>query len=749
MERAMAALEKHETTVKCMAVVSTLLEEGGGFRPDDLLRPEHGGFSLEFVAAIKAYIANPARPVDQVRLRRFQAKVFALMAASVGRCVLPANHHGGSSCSCVRFGLRTGFIYITSQFCAVSMGLLHPFVVDCLVPSLDVIDACPPEMHARVSGPSLIGMVFVTTCRPLMLVADPGLGKTACLVGWAIHHLMQSDSATVLLIVPTQAIMWNHANTLKDLCEKTGCGDTLAWQWLVPPDEVAEEGTSDEDACAAGAHRLPFGGQFQVGDKRIGFTVWQGKGHWTQGFHQMAAHEKTETFLNARLVIATADKVHWHLLHRSTPSAFGRRVAANLSAVILDEDHIYEGYFGANMHWLLQRLRMPLYSQGRPPPRFLLATGTVGSPRDLAAALLGCDPSTVDLVKADTTCQVFTERSIAPGVDFPVETDVAQFMRAPERAHSLSRVLWLVDGKLTQELLVGLMDEDVLGSDTRVLTFANSKGEGNQLVRDIKKQAGVLSGRRHVIPYHADLPSRERRLLENYLADGEETDGTTVVGTQALELGVNIAGLHVVLIQHCPTDVMSVFQQLARSGRSPGKYGLVIIGVDSSSLSGRLALEHPEVFFNQEGRQLLIPTDLPPLQLRHLRSCVEEGRYLLGTQGWGQWKDTMLRNNFTQRTDLLEPFTSFDDAAAAMDREAASQLHGAASDTPIDPEQSGDGDAEAESADAELGSQWYRERFRSAEGTTIPVYLSRTSNDFGGAHRYVIWRAMPAIESYL
>ncbi len=49
--------------------------------------------------------------------------------------------------------------------------------------------------------------------------------------------------------------------------------------------------------------------------------------------------------------------------------------------------------------------------------------------------------------------------------------------------------------------------------------------------------------------------------------------GRVVAGTSALEMGVNIQGLDVVVMKDCPSDVMSIDQQIGRAGRQVGRPG--------------------------------------------------------------------------------------------------------------------------------------------------------------------------------
>jgi ATP-dependent helicase YprA (DUF1998 family) len=64
----------------------------------------------------------------------------------------------------------------------------------------------------------------------MVLVADPGMGKTVCLFAWAFKHLLEGgDESTAMLLVPTQAILWAHADSLKKMTKDQGLQDTLVY----------------------------------------------------------------------------------------------------------------------------------------------------------------------------------------------------------------------------------------------------------------------------------------------------------------------------------------------------------------------------------------------------------------------------------------------------------------------------------------------------------------------------------------
>ena len=89
-----------------------------------------------------------------------------------------------------------------------------------------------------------------------------------------------------------------------------------------------------------------------MGDQTIGWTIWHGKGSGFTHDPVMASHGRSEAFSSARIRIATLDVAHWSLFR----SYQNKQFASRLRCLVLDEAHSYDGVFGANVHYFLNRL---------------------------------------------------------------------------------------------------------------------------------------------------------------------------------------------------------------------------------------------------------------------------------------------------------------------------------------------------------------------------------------------------------
>src|SRR4051812_8589539 len=87
----------------------------------------------------------------------------------------------------------------------------------------------------------------------------------------------------------------------------------------------------------------------------------------------------------ANLVLTNPDMLHVGILpnHPAWADFF-----ANLAVVVVDEAHVYRGFFGSHVAKVLRRLGGICEAYG-PAPRFLLASATIANPGELAGRLTG------------------------------------------------------------------------------------------------------------------------------------------------------------------------------------------------------------------------------------------------------------------------------------------------------------------------------------------------------------------------
>jgi DEAD/DEAH box helicase domain-containing protein len=300
---------------------------------------------------------------------------------------------------------------------------------------------------------------------------------------------------------------------------------------------------------------------------------------------------------HARWVFTNPD-----MLHRSVLPAHGRWASwlRRLRYVVVDECHAYRGVFGSHVALLLRRLRRVAARYGTEPV-FVLASATVATPATSASALLGLPVTAVteDGSPAGTRTVALWEPPLllsddgtvdAAGDGSPSSTGTRSRSgrtggrggdRVPFAGENGAPVRRSA-GAETSRILADLVVEGA-----RTLAFVRSR-RGAELTaigarRALEHTAPALTGR--VASYRAGYLPEERRELERALAEGSLLG---VASTNALELGMDIAGLDAVVVAGYPGTVASFWQQAGRAGRS-GEGALVVFVARDDPLDTYLA----------------------------------------------------------------------------------------------------------------------------------------------------------------
>ncbi|MDO9300604.1 MAG: DEAD/DEAH box helicase, partial [Anaerolineales bacterium] len=95
---------------------------------------------------------------------------------------------------------------------------------------------------------------------------------------------------------------------------------------------------------------------------------------------------------NARIVLSNPDMLHTGILpHHSNWSDF----FSNLKFIVIDETHTYRGVFGSHVANVIRRLKRVAKFYGA-HPQFILASATIGNPKELAETLIEEDVELID-----------------------------------------------------------------------------------------------------------------------------------------------------------------------------------------------------------------------------------------------------------------------------------------------------------------------------------------------------------------
>ena len=318
---------------------------------------------------------------------------------------------------------------------------------------------------------------------------------------------------------------------------------------------------------------------------------------------------------NARIVLSNPDMLHTGILpHHTNWSDF----FTNLRFVVIDETHTYRGVFGSHVANVIRRLKRVANFYGA-NPQFILASATIGNPKELGERLI---EEPVHLIDKDGSA------------------------RGPR--HFIIYNPPIVDealGLRKSSLLEGVrLAQDLINSNVQSVVFARSRRSVEIILRYVQGDLTPDSSPESPLIDYKSLPSpqsmirgyrsgylpTQRREIEKGLREGTIK---TVVATNALELGIDIGGLGAAILVGYPGTVASARQQAGRAGR--GLESAAAVMVASASPLDQFLAHHPEYFFDRSPEQALVNPDHLLILLEHLRCAMFELPFQKG-EGFGR-----------------------------------------------------------------------------------------------------------------
>ena len=285
------------------------------------------------------------------------------------------------------------------------------------------------------------------------------------------------------------------------------------------------------------------------------------------------------------------------MLHRSVLPSHARwaPVLQSLRYVVIDECHRYRGVFGAHVAAVLRRLRRLCAAYGAHPV-FVLASATTTNAAQAAAKLIGVSGPEIALVSDDAS---------------------------PHGA--VRMVLW---------------QPDESSDDDAARLLAQSVADGHQTVAFIpsRKMAELVALRAarqlprpglRIDSYRSGYLPIERRALERDLQTGVLHG---VAATNALELGVDVAGLDEVIISGFPGTLSALWQQAGRAGRT-GADARVTLIARKDPLDAYL-FDHPELIFAAPVEATVLDAGNPYVLAPHLAAAAQELPLTLSDRQW-------------------------------------------------------------------------------------------------------------------
>ena len=289
------------------------------------------------------------------------------------------------------------------------------------------------------------------------------------------------------------------------------------------------------------------------------------------------------------------------MLHRTMLPGHARWAPfwASLRFVVVDECHHYRGVFGAHVAQILRRLRRIAAHYGA-SPTFVLASATTADPEVTAERLIGLPvtPVTVDGSPRGRTAIALWE---------PPLTSLHGEQGAPVRRSASAEAADLV--------------ADLVVEGVRTLAFVRSRRGAESVALQAQALLAEVdpSLASRVAPYRGGYLPEDRREIEQRLRSG---DLLATACTNALELGIDIAGLDVAVMAGFPGTRASMWQQLGRCGRG-AQGGLGVLVARDDPLDTYL-VTHPEALLGAPVEATVFDPGNPYVLAPHLCAAAQE-----------------------------------------------------------------------------------------------------------------------------
>ncbi len=280
-----------------------------------------------------------------------------------------------------------------------------------------------------------------------------------------------------------------------------------------------------------------------------------------------------------RFVLTNPDMLHLSVLPRHQQWT---RLLSTLRYVVVDEAHRYRGVFGAHVAAVLHRLRRLANHYGSDPV-FVSASATVTGAASLLERLAG----------VDDTLEVGTDSSARPALDYLL------WQPAGDPHHEAA------------ELLARLV-----GEGRQTLAFTTSRVQAELVALRAQR---LVPDPSTIASYRGGYLAGDRRELEAGLQSGRLRG---VACTNALELGVDISGVDVVINCGFPGSLAALWQQAGRAGRAE-RDALAVLIARPEPLDAYLS-EHPELIFGNPVEQTVLHPENPHVLAPHVAAAAQE-----------------------------------------------------------------------------------------------------------------------------
>ncbi|KAJ3287346.1 hypothetical protein HDU79_005787 [Rhizoclosmatium sp. JEL0117] len=313
----------------------------------------------------------------------------------------------------------------------------------------------------------------------------------------------------------------------------------------------------------------------------------------------------------SRVIFTNFDTLHkaflWH--------KYWSVLFTNLKLVVVDELHYYSDRLGTHCAMVMRRLKRLCALYGNTQVQFVSCSATIANPIQHMERFF--DVQNAVLVDQDGSPmgkkhQIIWNPPVVISADVKPKKEPKTEMKIEEREEEYKRELddddnpvSLIDKRISAlpERVYPIREAvmlclELLRNEIRFICFVKSRNNCESLLKEFYNQFEKLNVgslfRDKVMSYRGGYSKEERRDIEKRMFDGTLLG---IVATSALELGVDIGSLDVVLHLGFPLTMASYRQQVGRAGRRKNDSASILIAHGYSSID-QYYVQNPVDLFN-------------------------------------------------------------------------------------------------------------------------------------------------------
>ncbi|ODV62448.1 ATP-dependent 3'-5' DNA helicase [Ascoidea rubescens DSM 1968] len=249
---------------------------------------------------------------------------------------------------------------------------------------------------------------------------------------------------------------------------------------------------------------------------------------------------------NAHIIFTNPDTIHWSILpNNENWSSFLKR----LKYIVVDELHIYNGLFGSHVGLVMRRLIRICNYIGNNNIIFISCSATLKTPIKHMSTLFGLSES------KDSICHISKDGSPS-GEKYLIAWNP---ILVNKNNHEHKRESFIVE---SARILIELVKNNF-----RVISFCVVREVCELLMKEVRYQLKEINRSdliEKIMAYRGGYSASDRREIEFQMFN---QNLKAIIATNALELGIDIGSLDVVLNCGFPISLANFKQQSGRAGR--------------------------------------------------------------------------------------------------------------------------------------------------------------------------------------